>query len=302
MKRFYHIFSLSLLSLLFLPSCAGVEEDNGLVADGDQISFHAGFPGVTTSRTTYDISAKLLSDGFSVTAFCPEDDPIAGGILDYHCKGVIVNRRDDYVFRSDECKWPSNAKKKHGSLKFFAYHPSIDSMRTRAGVGNQYFAHYNGSKKDASGVSYDYRLTKFRVAPDISKQVDFVTSIGEGNKTDNLYSGVELYFEHQLSGVEISAWGGSSLYDIEVAGVRIGGIVVEADFSLSTVAENPGDDNTFGQWIITSQSPRGYVDYVFAPGNNVVKINSSEHNTKATAVSIMGRGGKAMVIPQKQAM
>ncbi len=304
MTRINQILSFSLFSLLSLPlvlsSCS--EEnlaDNDLIAYTDEISFVTDMPGVS-SRTTYDISSQLFNTGFIVTAFCPEDKPLAGGILDFHCKDAVITRQADGKFRGDGCRWPGNDSTKLGSLKFFAFHPSIVYMKACAGVGNECFIYSNNTKKDATGVSYDLRLTKFRVAPDISNQVDFVTAIGEGNKTQHLYRTIDLKFEHQLCGVEIGAWGNSSLYDIEIAGVRIGGTVVEADFDLSATAVNPaGDENTIGKWYITSDSPRGYVDYVFDTGDKVVCINTSEHNTKEQAVSIMGSGGKAMLIPYR---
>ncbi len=293
MKRSYYIIYLLLIPL-FLSSCDSDGEGNGLIVDGDQISFIAGMPGVS-SRTTYDVLEEIYAEGITISAF-PTEAP--DGPLATHFEGGIVKRDVDGAFRSKDCRWPVYHDRRDGHLKFFAFHPSCAEMRKRAGVGTQYFRFANATKKDASGIAYDYRLTRFRVAPDISKQVDFVTSQGEGNKTAHLYSGVELDFEHQLCGVEISAWGASTLYDVEVAGVRIGGTVVEADFNLSTVVADPeGDDNTIGSWIFPNSPIRGYVDFVFAEGDKIVNINASEHNTKAQAASIMGSGGKAMLIP-----
>ncbi len=294
MKRISYI---PLFLLLLLSSCSQDEEPS--VSD-DEICFYPSVPGVET-RTTYDLADEIRKYGITVTAFCPEDDPDGKGILDYHCKGAVVRKDVDGKFRSADCRWPGNrGEEKDGHLKFFAFHPLISEMRLRAGVGSQYFAHSNNTKKDASGISYDYRLTKFRIAPDISRQVDFVTAIGEGNKSEHLYSGVELDFEHQLCGVQISVWGASSLYDVEVAGVRIGGTVVEADFGMSVELAKPAnDENTIGQWYISSSSPRGHVDYIFGQGDEVVRVNVSEHNTKGQAASIMGLGGKAMLIPYR---
>ncbi len=287
--------------LLFLPlfsSCS--QEDYVSCIEGDDIPFIASLPGVTTR--TYDVEEQFFKNGFTVTAFNPDSVVASGAILPPHFEDKTVSRELDGVFRSKECRWPGN-RTRVGDLQFFAFHPSRAEMKKRAGVGNQCFILTNNTRKNTSGISYDYRLTKFRVAPDISKQVDFVTSIGEGNKTDDLYSGVELKFEHQLSGVELSAWGAATLYDIEVAGWRVGGIVLEADFSLSTViGDTGGDGNSIGEWFINTTPLRGYVDYVFARGDKVVRINASEHNTRETAVSLLGGGGKAMVIPQKQEM
>ncbi len=301
MKRINHILSIGLLTSFMLSSCTS-EEDIPIMK-GDEISFVADFPGVS-SRTNYDIANKLLDAGFTVTAYCPENAPGADGILDYHCRDAQVELQPDGLFRGDGCRWASNEKTMSRSLKFFLFHPSRAAMKDSAGVGNECFEYVNGTVKDASGVHYDLRLSHFRVARNIAKQVDFVTAIGEGNKIEHLYSGIKVRFEHQLCGVEVAAWGNNSLYDIEVAGWRVGGIVVDADFSLSTEMTNPGqNENTIGEWFINNDdSHRGYVDYVFAPKDKVVRINIAEHNTKETAVSLLGGGGKAMVIPQKQDM
>ncbi len=299
-----HILPFSLLLFPFLFSSCSADEDI-LCVDSDDISFVVPMPGVA-SRVIYDIDDRLFKAGFTVSAFCPDSIVASGATLPPHFEDKTVTRKDDGIFRSNECRWPSNAEiGREGRLKFFAFHPSRTEMKSRAGVGNQYFILSNNTRKDDSGVNYDYRLTKFRIAPDISKQVDFVTAIGEGNKTANLYSGIEIVFEHQLCGVDISVWGASSLYDIEVAGVRIGGTIVEADFGLSTEVNNQSaatDGNTIGEWFISSPSSStrfGYVDYVFTTGDKVVRINTTEHNTADKAASIMGNGGKAMLIPYK---
>ncbi len=298
MKRNFLIFSL--LSLV-LASCQTEDAGNGLIVDSDRISFVTYIPGVS-SRSNYDVSKEFLRSGISISAFCPENNAEANGLLKPHCEDAIVSQDVDGIFRGDGCRWPGNRDPKDGHLRFFAFHPSIAQMRDSVGdVRKECFIYSNGTKKDASGITYDYRLTKFRVAPDISRQVDFVTAIGEGNKTDNLYSGVKLIFEHQLCGVELGVWGASTLYDVEIAGVRVGGIVTEADFSLSTVIANRAEDeNTIGEWFITDKSKRGHVDFVFAPGDKVVMINANEHNTKDKVSSIMGGAGKALLIPQTQ--
>ncbi len=289
---------------MLLSSCESDEAADGLKVDGNRIAFVADIPGVpgvsAKKRTIYDLSEQIPDGGITVSAFWTE---MPDGPLEPYFQDKIATLDVDGAFRSSECTWPPNVNDNNGCLKFFVFHPSRDEMKRRAGVGDECFIYSNSTEKTASGIDYDYRLTKFRVAPNIAQQVDFVTAIGEGNKTQHLYSGVEFAFEHQLCGVELSAWGANTLYDIEVAGWRVGGIVVEADFGLSTEVANPGkDENSIGEWFINNDSPRGYVDYVFAREDKVVRINASEHNTKETAVSLLGRGGRAMVIPQKQDM
>ncbi len=286
------------LALLLGSSCSQEEPERLLTIKDNEVAFFASLPEVAT-RSTYDLTKEIPDSGISVSTICPERDLDEKGFLPIHCQDAIVRQEVDETYRSADCKWPGNPDKKDGHLRFFAFHPSISIMKRRAGVGKECFIYSNQSTKDGSGVSYDYRLTKFRVAPDISKQVDFITSIGEGNKTEHLYSGIKLKFEHQLCGVQIGVWGAATLYDIEIAGVRIGGIVTEADFNLSDERLNPGDENRFGSWIISDKSRRGYVDYVYDTGDKVVTVNATSNNTKEAAAPIMGNGGKAMVIPYK---
>ncbi len=289
---------------LGVATSCGLDEgpEDVTVALNKGIGFVTSLPGVET-RTNYYVERQLLKTGISVSAFCPEDDPQTNGILNIHCEDAIAEEDVDGIFRSPNCRWPGNRDEedgtvKDGHLKFFAFHPSRTIMKQSAKVGNECFIYSNQTIKDASGVKYDYRLTKFRVAPDISQQVDFITAIGEGNKTEHLYSDIKLKFEHQLCGVSVGVWGDNNLYDIEIAGVRIGGIVTETDFNLSTEIPNaPESENSIGSWIITDKSLRGYVDYVYTEKDKVVTVNATNTNTKDKAVSIMGNGGKAMVIP-----
>ncbi len=302
MKRINNILALSFAALLSLPmlsSCSQYDADReALLATG--IPFTTNLTGAT-SRSTYEITNQIDNNGFVVCAFCPEDNAGSDGTLLPHCQDVVVVREVDGIFRGDGCRWPGNVGDKDGRLKFFAFHPSRSEMKKRAGVGEQCFVYTNKSKKNASGITYDYMLSKFRVAPDIAQQVDFVTAIGEGNKKDHLYSGIKLNFEHQLCGVNMSVWGAPTLYDVEIAGARIGGAVVEADFSLSHEVANPSDEeNTIGAWFIDDSSLRGHVSYVYTTGDKVVVINANQHNTKDKVANIMGKGGQALVIPQKQ--
>lgn len=299
MKPVHQIIYILSLPLL-LWSCSQDEPDEiGHITDDVDISFVANLP-VVSSRSTYDVASHLIYDGFTVSAICAEGTPDANGILPTHFIDQTVTRHVDNIFRSDSCKWPNNAFGREGHLKFFAFHPSRTTMMDSVGVGEECFVYSNQTKKGDSGIAYDFRLTKFRVAPDISRQVDFVTAIGEGNKTAHIYSDIQVGFEHQLSGVEIGVWGDIPDYDIEIAGVRVGGIVVEADFNLATEIPNPAkDDNTIGSWLITDKAKSGHVDYVYVPGEHIVQINATSHNNKEEIASIMGKGGKAMVIPNK---
>lgn len=119
-------------------------------------------------------------------------------------------------------------------------------------------------------------MTDFSPAADLGKQVDFITSYATGTRSANEGSGVELTFNHQLSQIEIRAKSGNDAYTFEVSGIRIGEPVSEGAFDFGTSAWTLGSDKTI------------YEDTYDTP-----KTITSE------AISIMGAGGNAMLLPQQ---
>ena len=106
-----------------------------------------------------------------------------------------------------------------------------------------------------------------------------------------------------MSQVELKAWGAGSDYDFEIAGVCIGNPIVEDTFVFS-------EKNTSSEvWMHADNAVKDRVMYLYrgpeidgpvntaGKGDNIFRINHSEHNTPESAESIMGRGGCAMVIP-----
>ena len=304
MKRAFSIKThIPLLSLtaMTLSSCSH-EELPGRVAttDDSTITFLTLLPGVG-SRSTDNTVEGSLDSGFDVTAFRPEDETDLNGKPDTFFEEQHVTKYSDGAFRSEMCRWPENKGDHEGHLRFFAFYPSRDALRSSIGEdeGSGHFNLTNHSAKDENGVRYDYRLENFKVHRDISRHIDFVTAAAEGSKTENLYSGVNLEFQHHLSRISLQAWGASPDYNVEIAGIRIGRPVTEGDFNLAAIPEDPADgDNTIGGWILGEAPVRSSVEYIFSDaGDSVIPVDGTSHTTQATAASVMGLGGSPMVIP-----
>ncbi|MDE6655015.1 MAG: fimbrillin family protein, partial [Muribaculaceae bacterium] len=208
------------------------------------------------------------------------------------------------AFRSERCKWPTNKGGKAGKLRFFAFYPSRDVLRDSAGIhgderDNYFRLEYTKTNKD----TVEYWMKSFKVNKDIAKHSDFVTATAEGSKSDSLYTGINLTFQHQLSRIILEAFGNSESYDVEIAGVRIGGIAIESDFSFEGIPVNYKSWNwtKIGRWIGVNQK-KDVVEYIYRKGDRVVTINKENNPDKSKAVSIMGNGGPALVIPYDYAV
>ena len=294
---------LSYIAILSLPavliSSCNQDDISGRQSAGDDlISFQVSLPGVSTRATETDMLGALAS-GFDVTAFCPEDESriSADGTLGEYFSEQRVTRDGDGKFRSDFCRWPGNKDENEGHLKFFAFYPSRNDLRKSVDEDetSTRFALTNHS----SASTYDYNLENFRINRDISRHVDFVAATTEGSKSDHLYSGVELNFQHQMTRVGLRAWGTNATYNVEIAGVRIGSPVIEGTFNFSAVPDNPEEgDNSIGGWILGASPVRDCVEYIFREADDtVIPIDGSRNNSENSASSIMGNGGWSMVIP-----
>lgn len=303
-KRYTYCFLL-LLPALLLFSCAQDDMPGATEGtDNSGIVFRVSLP-ATEARSTATTVVGDLNGGFYVSAICPEDNASTGNALDAYFTEQLAAPLEGMTGyygmlderSSEQWVWPTTRHGKLGKLKFFAFYPSCEAMRDSAGATTEYFRLANNSKKQGNTVTYDYRMEKFKVNKEISRHVDFVTATAEGSRKADGESGVRLNFEHQLSRVSFQAWGNTD-NDIEIAGVRIGSVVTESDFNFAATPNNyaQGDNTANGKWIGTQK--RDYVEYIFREGDNVVKIGSGNlHTSEATAVSIMGTGGWAMVIP-----
>lgn len=229
------------------------------------------------------------------------------------------------------------------TLEFFGYAPSLNDIRTAAytqldpsseNYANDkanydrwidFFNMYQpGDDKtydpiQFSGYKFDellpgYKLGRFFVATDISKQVDFVTThkCFDDPRTPGELQSVMLDFHHQLSNIELRAFSGNPDYNIEIAGVRLGRpFVGGAIFNFCDDSESLSVGNG-GHWEIPSNPLRKATDYVYGSyldsqnkeyiyrmGSFKKNDGSFEtiHTQKTDAESIMGLGGNAMVLP-----
>lgn len=280
-------------TLFMLASCSQEEPRSELPGDSSRIYFRSYLPTVTQTR-----AGVVSYDNFNtcqVTCFNPDDPEtinLSTGEITPYFSDICFKKDATGRFFSqgdDECKWPDNKNRLH----FFAYYPSVDSMKKITGDG--FFNLVNASKLFYGTPVIDYCLEKFRVAPDIADQVDFLTAYSTGSMSENGASGIELDFKHQLARVELSAWGANDKYDFEIAGVRIGNPLVESNFSLSALSR-AADNATTWQTISARQAP---VEHIFSRGETIVLLSKStgSHASENTAASVMGTAGPAMVIP-----
>lgn len=305
MKNNNHYYTaLLLLPALMLFSCSQDEEPLLVESDGDsEIVFTTVLPGVETRSESF--VTRSLDDGFHVTAFCPEDESTIDGsgnmraYFDYQLVTKTPGMGD--AFRSELCRWPENKGTKEGTLKFFAFYPSLEVLRERSGGNESNFNLKNTSTKKGTTITYKYVMEKFKVNRDISRHVDFVMATAQENRKNGLYSGVALKFEHQLARVDLKAWGDPTTYDIEIAGIRLGNVYTECnlDFTLKPNISSAAKDSTQnGQWLKTPAPTRGVVEHIYREGESVIQIkNGGKYNTQAKATSLMANAGSAFVIP-----
>ncbi|MDE6522637.1 MAG: fimbrillin family protein [Muribaculaceae bacterium] len=298
----------ALAAFVFAVSCSkeAAEPDVYDWADGE-IYFKTSLSDIATSRAQ-DMTLERL-ESFQVTCFNTTDDK-QGSISPYFENATFIRRLNSptvttYVSAPDEESrdWPAN----NGHLRFFAFSPSITVMaegNSAVSNPNNYFRLSNRSIGDGNSVAVAYGLYKLRINPDISRQFDFVTAEAAGERWKDFAGGVDLAFSHQLSQIELKAWGANPDYDYEIAGVRVGNPVVEGTYVFADDVQ-PSGTAGWGSAIVmdkveyTYRGPEtsGMEEGQNLVGDKTISINSFEHNTAADAASIMGNGGCAMVIP-----
>ncbi|MDE7335437.1 MAG: fimbrillin family protein [Muribaculaceae bacterium] len=305
----YTYYLLLFLPALLLTGCAQEDDMPAVAGDGADsgIVLRVSLPDAE-ARSNATTTTADMNGGFYVSAICPEDDASAGNVLDPYFSdrhAMPMAGRDGYfgIFddpASEPYVWSTTRHGKQGKLKFFAYYPSGEVLKSAAGLpsGANNFGLKNYSKKQGSTVTYDYRMENFKIGTDISRHIDFVTATAEGSRRadGDTGAGVNLAFEHQLSRVALNAWGNTTS-DIEIAGVRIGRVITESSFNFAAQPKNlaSGDNTVNGNWV--TPQVRDCVEYIFREGDTVVKVGTGGHTSAASAASIMGNGGWAMVIP-----
>ena len=296
---------------LMLASCA--QEDLGrdvLTSEWSRIFFRSHLPGIEETRGSVMTDQTLKE--CHVTCFnpsgTPDIDPENGSIRPYFDDCHFVKKGNGSFISTDSVvEWPGTDDK----LSFFAYYPAVDSMWKniikdridRDEIERNYFNLVNNCTPAPEGgrPTLDYRLERFRVADDIADHVDFLAAYSTGTYKENGNSGIEIGFNHQLARVELSAWCASEVYDIEIAGMRIGNPLTEGDFSFTPLVSSSDilgeyPSKKLGEWTNTAQ---GTVEHIFTEGEPIVVLSKRDgsHASEKDAASIMGTSGPAMLIP-----
>lgn len=274
--------------LLVAASCS--QEDLGKekpYSPGDRIEFRASMPEIS-SRAIETNGDKI--DKFQVSSLVTRDSKLTAYFLD---KTFEKNAETGNFYSSDpECIWPNYSE----TIRFVAFAPSCQEMRSIGGFSESDF-----SLSAEDEITTDYKFTKFSVAEDIADQVDFVTAIGQGSLDENEDTPIDLNFKHQLSRIYLNAWGNSQNFDIEIAGVKFGGVGTEGIFNFTTVDEAE-DLSKGGKWESISN---GSVEYIYREGDSLVVLDKSDNSPASAekAVSILGSKvengveNSAMLIP-----
>ncbi|MDE6341347.1 MAG: fimbrillin family protein [Muribaculaceae bacterium] len=254
---------IALIGALTLSACSQ-EETRVIMPDGSdrKIVFHTSLPGVETKATEIATDLTYLH----LTAFNVSDDSyIENGKIKEYVDDIRIDKdAGSSRCASDLCIWPEQGHE-DDVLHFFAYYPDLALGATTL----------NETSADGSDKTLGYTVKDFRIADNIADHVDFVTAYASGSMTDNYFSGVSLRFDHQLSRIQVYAKGQHKSCDIEIAGVRIGGVTMQQDFEFPTAPDAEG------AWKETENTEKGTVEYIFRPGDAIVKVG-------ADAQSIIG--------------
>ncbi|MDE6283635.1 MAG: fimbrillin family protein [Muribaculaceae bacterium] len=257
-------------ALLMLTACSQEEPTptEPAIDQIERIHFRTSLPGATSRAQI--VSNDNLTE-FKVTVFNPAD--AANGKLDPFINNIsVIKSEESDVFSSEDCMWPAPGREKY-DLTFFAYYPAPANTDNNTTI--------NGIEP-----AFDFKIPDFTISKDISRQVDFIAAYKSVSMKSEMYTNIQLDFEHQLSRVEVNAKGENKSCKIEIAGVCIGGTYSKAtfDFKPQSVA---------GDWILGDEKQT--VQYIYAPGDKVVAISNT-----TSGVSIMGGtqdGNYAMLLP-----
>ncbi|MDE6334989.1 MAG: fimbrillin family protein [Muribaculaceae bacterium] len=325
--------------LLLLASCS---QEEVMKAPQTQEAFPISFRAGVTTRVNPDLDYSTNPATFYVTAYANTHTDTDGVLPDplFTDEPFYMMGANLYASTSNQ-KWPS--EEEASQVEFFAYAPSLEEIKNAALTQldpnasnyqtllnnyNEGIKFYNWCR---DGVTLDpmnqenttfagvqlykgFKLGRFYVASDISKQVDFITahiSAPTPKTEDESKIGVELKFRHQLSNVELRAFSGNKDYNIEIAGVRLGRPYTGGAIFNFCEAQVSSSNPDGGQWGISKNPQRYPVEYIYGEGDDIYRmgtynnltggqvVSTPAHSTAATALSIMGKGGNAMVLPTK---
>ena len=302
------------------------------------IAFRAG----VLSRVNPDLDYTGNPSTFYVSAYPNSHKPVNGQKPDslFWDEPFYLMGANLYASTSNQ-KWPSREQAE--KVEFFAYAPSLEEIQEAAMTqldpndadyaslvetykhGMQFFNlcqdgvrldPMNQENSTFEGVQLykGFKLGRFYVATDISKQVDFITAhiaADTPSSEDDANLGVELKFRHQLSNVELRAFSANKDFNIEIAGVRLGRPYTGGAIFNFCDAEGNIDNPEGGQWGISKNPQRLPVEYIYGEGDEIYQmgmfnnlngsqvVTTAPHSSATQAASIMGKGGNAMVLPTK---
>ena len=284
----YSLFGILLLS----ASCSQEEVGSENPKEAGRIEFRASLPEVTT-RATEVTSSNI--EKFQVSGFTAASTSVTPYFL---YKTFSKSTTDKFISYDPQCYWPNNDDR----LNFVAFAPSCEDMRQAGGFGDADFTLPSPAEGESIAAE-SYKLSGFRIARDIASQSDFITAMASGRLLDDEEDGITLNFHHQLSRIQLKAWGASKSYNLEIAGVRLGGVGTQGVFAF-TSASDADDASKAGVWESVN---KGMVDYIFRNGDQIVSLDNTDASpiTADKAVSILGSkvGGEnsydnsAMLIP-----
>lgn len=180
----------------------------------------------------------------------------------YEFNQLAFSYEEGSGWSSDPVKyWPDDGSE----LRFVATSPAPDAW---GGT-------YEGS---APG---ELRMTGISPNTDIAKQQDLLAGYTSGSRNDA--AGVGLVMHHALTQVEVRAKSTNKAYRYDVKAVRIGSVRSTGDYTLPSVADADGS------WMLKEDS---YASYTTEELKEPVRLS-------ANAVSLMGEGGTAMLLPQQ---
>lgn len=324
--------------LLVMASCSQEEitKQKPVINESFPITFRAGM----STRVNPELDYTSNPSTFYVTGFKNNHKAVDDSIPEAFFTDEPFYQMGANVYAStSNVRWPEDVNK----VEFFAYAPSLQEIYDAAItqldptasnysmlLGNYHEAikFFNLCKDsvpldpmqqevntfDGITLHKGFKLGRFYVATDISKQVDFITAHINPEipkSEDQSKIGTELEFKHQLSNIELRAFSGNPDYNIEVAGVRIGRAYTGG--AIFNFCDNAGNEYNIegGQWGISKNPQRLPMEYIYGEGDEIYRMGSfnnlingqvisSPTSVKSEdAKSIMGKGGNAMVIPTK---
>lgn len=280
--------------LMSLSACNQAEMPVvGHVGDSRAIAFRATLADAPESRSA--VTTLATFNDFYVTSyfgghdFAGDDSEDLVYFKDTHFSMNAAESR----YKSDiRYVWPATA------LEFFAYSPALATMKATKDEDEPDNLFEFANNTAASGnVSAGYRMTGFRVHPDISRHFDFLTAHAKITYESKKDSTANLEFNHNLCQIELNACfkDPATNYKLEAAGVVIGNPQLEGTFNFCGDSHGAGTSSTKGKWEMPARTGETKVEYIYSEGEQFLSV------PVGNPVSLMGRGGNAMVLPSVNA-